>query len=225
MSETGTDWSDYTTSKLGTSWRRSLKLVRIEKGLRLVIRNSSHTGCQGFMLAPYVACTSTPVFWKIQICLINGTRARVITVRTDINQPLTIPSMTLSPTTPDDAILTATGVSGLTNNWLLLTEEAGRMAHQSCMVCMGARPLLRIVPVAISLRCIFPVMKFTNPSPNCTQWDKVYPVVQSRQTPIFSSDVAEGNFTCVNMSLGPLIWERYPNNGVRTLTVLEHPLR
>uniref|UniRef100_A0A8K9V7S8 Envelope protein n=1 Tax=Oncorhynchus mykiss TaxID=8022 RepID=A0A8K9V7S8_ONCMY len=109
----------------------------------------------------------------------------------------------LNPPTVDDSILMTSGVSGFSNNWLLLTEEAGKAARTDCVVCMGARPLLRIVPAALPVNCVFPVMKFNNPTQNCSSWDKVYPLVKGRQAPIFSSDVAEGNFTCVNMTLGP----------------------
>uniref|UniRef100_A0A8C7URT2 Envelope glycoprotein n=1 Tax=Oncorhynchus mykiss TaxID=8022 RepID=A0A8C7URT2_ONCMY len=93
--------------------------------------------------------------------------------------------------------------SGFTNNWLLLTEEAANSTRQSCVVCMGARPLLRIVPAVVTITCLIPLMTKDNPSCNCTAWDAVYPITKSTaRKPLFSNKVAKANFTCVNMTGG-----------------------
>uniref|UniRef100_A0A3P8WMN6 Uncharacterized protein n=1 Tax=Cynoglossus semilaevis TaxID=244447 RepID=A0A3P8WMN6_CYNSE len=100
----------------------------------------------------------------------------------------------------DDWFMIATGISGMTNNWLIMMEQAANASGESCMVCMGPRPLLRIVPAPINKDCLITVMSQTVPSVNCTSWDDIFPVTKAvKHKPIFSSNVAQGNFTCVNI--------------------------
>lgn len=205
VAETGYDWSSYTSTGLGTQWRPRLTLATEHTGLKVGIRPVSSTGCQDFRLAPYVSCTATPVYWKIQVCVVTNSTVHSITVGINLTSPI-FDSVTIltAPSTPDGEILTATGISGFGNNWLLLAEEAGKTTNRSCVVCMGPRPLLRIVPVVIPAACLLPVMKHDNPHPNCSSWDKVFPLVKaSRRSPLFSSTVAKAEFMCVNMSRGP----------------------
>lgn len=186
VAETGYDWSSYTSTGLGTQWRPRLTLATEHTGLKVGIRPVSSTGCQDFRLAPYVSCTATPVYWKIQVCVVTNSTAHSITVGINLTSPI-FDSVTIltAPSTPDGEILTATGISGFGNNWLLLAEEAGKTTNRSCVVCMGPRPLLRIVPVVIPAACVLPVMKHDNPHPNCSSWDKVFPLVKaSRREPL-----------------------------------------
>ena len=46
------------------------------------------------------------------------------------------------------------GVSGTNNNWLLMVEQAANMTKTDCVVCMGPRPLLQIVPAVIPQECV-----------------------------------------------------------------------
>ncbi|ABA54983.1 envelope protein [Atlantic salmon swim bladder sarcoma virus] len=211
VSESGPDWSDWSKGNLVGGWRKVLTLSTTPTGLKFVIRPKESLGCSQFVLAPYV---SNSLDWSLRICFTNISSPQAITVKDNISSPVEAPRkggawgpvvMDTTPPTLDDVIQMATGVSGFSNNWLLLTEEAGKSARQSCMVCMGPRPLPRVVPAAITVACVFPVMKNANLASNssCTQWNKIYPIVKSRHTPLFSSDVAMGNFTCVNMSRGP----------------------
>uniref|UniRef100_A0A3Q2SRJ2 Envelope polyprotein n=1 Tax=Fundulus heteroclitus TaxID=8078 RepID=A0A3Q2SRJ2_FUNHE len=94
-----------------------------------------------------------------------------------------------------------TGVSGQTNNWLLMVEQAANMSGQSCVVCMGPRPLLQVVPAVMDAECLLEVMNKTVPITNCSQWEKIYPLaIAQKQKPLFSNKIAPSNFTCINMT-------------------------
>nr|XP_057913415.1 uncharacterized protein LOC131107420 [Doryrhamphus excisus]XP_057913416.1 uncharacterized protein LOC131107420 [Doryrhamphus excisus]XP_057913417.1 uncharacterized protein LOC131107420 [Doryrhamphus excisus] len=99
----------------------------------------------------------------------------------------------------DDWFQVITGISQQSNNWLLLVEQAANMSNQGdCVVCMEARPLLQVVPSALSKQCLLDVMNNTLPSVNCLSWDKIYPLTSAeKRKPIFSNKVAAGNFSCV----------------------------
>ncbi|CAB1313397.1 unnamed protein product, partial [Coregonus sp. 'balchen'] len=225
VAETGPDWSSYSTGRNVLLWRRGLTLAKEQNGLKLIIPPGQREGCQYFILAPYMDTgpysRNRPPFyiyyfkWNLIVCFVSTPDPSTSTIKDDRKNivkptgrgrwgPIT---MVTTPPTLDDAILTATGVSGLSNNWLLLTEEAARVTHQSCVVCMGARPLLRIIPAAITPECFLSVMKHDNPSANCTLWDVIHPLVTKvTKKPIFSYQVARANFTCVNLTKGlPLL--------------------
>jgi hypothetical protein len=213
VAETGPNWSSYSKGDLVLLWRNRLTLTKSKVELKMVIKPGNKEGCQEFILAPWINHRGAPLYiyyfkWFLNVCVMSAPAPSSVTKKegqgaqsgSGMWGPV---RMTAYPPTFDDAIYTATGVSGFSNNWLLLTEEAGRVSRQDCVVCMGARPLLRIVPATLPVKCVFPVMRNSNPTRNCSSWDKVYPLVKGRQAPIFSSDVAEGNFTCVNMTQGP----------------------
>uniref|UniRef100_A0AAZ3QKM7 Envelope polyprotein n=1 Tax=Oncorhynchus tshawytscha TaxID=74940 RepID=A0AAZ3QKM7_ONCTS len=204
-------------------WRSRLSLTRTSTGLQLIIRAQPSKGCQDFWVTPYVGPTEIKVSWEVQICSAERGQPTAITVGDDISKavPVTLGTgvwgpvtMISTPTSPDDTIHTTTGISGFSNNWLLLAEQATNTTLQSCVVCMGARPLLRIVPTVLTDDCLLPLMNKDNPHAICSRWDTVYPVVSDiAKKPTFSSKVAKANFTCINMtgggrSLGqlPAIW-------------------
>ncbi|XP_031689058.1 uncharacterized protein LOC116375799 [Oncorhynchus kisutch] len=203
VAETGPDWSSWTVNRVALLWRRRLVLTKVDTGLKLVIKHGvGGAGCTPFLLAPW---EEQRVYWHLKICILTITTPRaVLSVRKPLSSsdprlgPVT---MTTAPPKIDDAILMATGVSGFTNNWLLLAEEAANSTRQSCVVCMGARPLLRIVPAVVILPCLIPLMTTDNPCCNCTTWDRVYPITKAtNRKPMFSNQVAKANFTCVDMS-------------------------
>ncbi|XP_045078490.1 uncharacterized protein LOC123480998 [Coregonus clupeaformis] len=108
------------------------------------------------------------------------------------------PKIYIKPET-DDWFKITTGVSRIDNNWLLMVEQAAKASGADCVVCMGARPLLQVVPSALGLDCLVDVMNKTIPSENCSSWDKIYPLTTAeKQKPLFSKKVAVGNFTCIN---------------------------
>lgn len=71
----------------------------------------------------------------------------------------------------DEWFQVITGVTGLNNNWLLMAEQAANMTKKDCVVCMGPRPLLRIIPATIPIYCVVEVMSKNNPNINCSSWD------------------------------------------------------
>uniref|UniRef100_A0A8C9ZLC5 Envelope protein n=1 Tax=Sander lucioperca TaxID=283035 RepID=A0A8C9ZLC5_SANLU len=101
----------------------------------------------------------------------------------------------------DEVIKVSTGISGTGNNWLLMAEHAANTTSSSCIVCMGPRPFLRIVPAAVNVSCLVELMTRDNLNSSCSEHDLAFPLVESTTTPpIFSVRVAPGNFTCLNLS-------------------------
>uniref|UniRef100_A0A668TU23 Envelope glycoprotein n=1 Tax=Oreochromis aureus TaxID=47969 RepID=A0A668TU23_OREAU len=126
-----------------------------------------------------------------------------------------IPALTVGPHTymtkvaivgpeleADDWFKITTGISGHSNNWLLLVEQAAQDANDDCVVCLGPRPTLRIVPAPVEDHCLIAVMNWTNiPEPNCTKWDRTFPITgQEKKKPIFNNKVTSANHTCINMT-------------------------
>ncbi|XP_044027684.1 uncharacterized protein LOC122864394 isoform X2 [Siniperca chuatsi] len=101
----------------------------------------------------------------------------------------------------DEWFQVTTGVSGKNNNWLLMVEQAANATKADCVVCMGPRPLLQIVPAPIPAECLLTVMSKTVPGPNCSYWDGIFPVTKGvRIKPLFPKHVAPGNFSCINLT-------------------------
>lgn len=100
----------------------------------------------------------------------------------------------------DDWFKISTGISKIDNNWLLMAEQAARAVKTDCVVCMGARPVLQVVPAQwYDSQCLVEVMNSITPSTNCSFWDEVYPLTSDeKQKPMFSNMVAAGNFSCIN---------------------------
>ncbi|XP_037136531.1 syncytin-A-like [Syngnathus acus] len=102
----------------------------------------------------------------------------------------------------DSYFMASTGISGQTNNWLLMTEQAAKMANTSCVVCMGPRPLLKIIPANVVPKCAVVLMLNSSipPTHDCFIWDRIYPVSpMTKNKPLFSSTVAKGTYTCIKL--------------------------
>lgn len=95
-----------------------------------------------------------------------------------------------------------TGISANTNNWLLMAEQAANATGRSCIVCMEARPILKIVPSPLNTSCLLDVMNNSVPRcADCQSWSVIYPHVKpAAKKPIFSKEVAPGNFTCIKIT-------------------------
>lgn len=94
-----------------------------------------------------------------------------------------------------------TGITSEGNNWLMMATQAANTTKDSCVVCLGPRPILKIVPAILPSNCVIDVMTKTNPSNSCLRWDAVFPLTtHQKKTPIFSTFVAPGNFTCINLT-------------------------
>ncbi|XP_013888174.1 uncharacterized protein LOC106535656, partial [Austrofundulus limnaeus] len=52
--------------------------------------------------------------------------------------------------TVDDWFKVTTGISKINNNWLIMAEQAANASNTDCIVCMGPRPLLRVVPAPMT---------------------------------------------------------------------------
>lgn len=54
-----------------------------------------------------------------------------------------------------------------------MVEHAANLTQTNCLVCMGPRPIMMVVPAAISSYCIADVMTNTNPyQKTCKVFDK-----------------------------------------------------
>uniref|UniRef100_A0A3B3ICC6 Reverse transcriptase/retrotransposon-derived protein RNase H-like domain-containing protein n=1 Tax=Oryzias latipes TaxID=8090 RepID=A0A3B3ICC6_ORYLA len=97
-----------------------------------------------------------------------------------------------------------TGISGEANNWLLMVEQAANVIEEDCVVCMGPRPLLRVVPAAVPAECVADLMTNTIPfSPDCRKLDRFYPLAPSdKSKPVFDRRVAPQNFSCFVLRYG-----------------------
>ena len=101
----------------------------------------------------------------------------------------------------DEFYRLVTGVSKQSNNWMLMAEQAASAVKEDCVVCMGPRPLLKIVPSPLNTTCLVLVMTKDNPGRPCNEWDEVFPLTDAdKHKPLFSKLVAPGNFTCVNFT-------------------------
>lgn len=86
--------------------------------------------------------------------------------------------------TQDGVFNVETGLTGMKNNWLLMTEQVAKVSHKSnCVVCMGSRPILRVVSTVMENEtsdCILDVMSKDNPSDDCAKYDMHFPVTERR---------------------------------------------
>lgn len=103
----------------------------------------------------------------------------------------------------DDWFKIMTGISKNGNNWLMMVEQAANNSKSDCIVCMGPRPLLKVVPALLISTCLLDVMTTDVPRNACSRWDNIYPLTpETKGKPIFSSKVARANFTCLNLTGG-----------------------
>ncbi|XP_061153586.1 uncharacterized protein LOC133167070 [Syngnathus typhle] len=159
-----------------------------------------NTSCWGFQL--WAWSSGTDPRFPIAICL-NRTMSvagRPVTNKYTLSAGAKITSTLL--TDVDSYFVASTGISGHTNNWLLMAEQAAKMAGASCIACMGPRPLLKIIPANVGPKCAVVLMLDSSISPihDCFRWDTVYPVApMAKHKPLFSSVVAKGNFTCIRL--------------------------
>lgn len=103
---------------------------------------------------------------------------------------------------------------------MLLAEQAA-VSRDDCVVCLGPRPNLRIVPASIESQHIMEVMNntfFRNKS--LKFYDKLFPVVPpTLRKSIFHKTVTKQNFTCLNFIGGSVtnLGSVPPDFCVRTL--------
>ncbi|XP_061138970.1 uncharacterized protein LOC133156891 isoform X2 [Syngnathus typhle] len=159
-----------------------------------------NTSCWGFQLWAW-SSGKDPQF-PIVLCVNKTMRGADSPVLSDFSKTSGAVITSVALTDVDSHFVASTGMSGQTNNWLLMAEQAANVTNTSCVVCMGPRPLLRIIPASVAPECAIFVMSTPSiPSAHpCSSWDKVYPVSSlAKSKPLFSTDVAKGNFTCIKL--------------------------
>uniref|UniRef100_A0A3P8PQN7 Integrase catalytic domain-containing protein n=1 Tax=Astatotilapia calliptera TaxID=8154 RepID=A0A3P8PQN7_ASTCA len=145
-------------------------------------------------------CAQTKLDW------VKALPLALMSIRCSVNQTSGYTPFELEHDTnkmsKDDLFQILTGISGATNNWLLLAEQAADKTASDCIVCMGARPTLRVVPAPVNSACLLHLMNNTKRG-HCSYLENHFPKTQrsvSNKPPFFSSDVAVNNFTCINLT-------------------------
>lgn len=161
--------------------------------------NIFNTSCWGFLL--WAWHSGADPYFPVVVCVNDTMRSTDQPKMTNQTRQAGVNVSSVSLDDVDGWFQMVTGISGTFNNWLLMAEQAGNVSGGDCVVCMGPRPLLQVVPAPLSIDCMMLVMNATVPGGNCTGWDKIFPVTkEEKNKPIFSSRVARGNFTCVNLT-------------------------
>ncbi|XP_044058777.1 uncharacterized protein LOC122879110 isoform X2 [Siniperca chuatsi] len=107
---------------------------------------------------------------------------------------------------------------GRDNNWFLIVEQAANATSSDCVVCMGPRPIARVVPAAIPAQCLNTAMSDKEVDVtemlNCTKlmyqkdetanWTRDFPKIGTQSgkpsgTPWYDPHIAKGNFSCINL--------------------------
>nr|XP_057929838.1 uncharacterized protein LOC131129913 [Doryrhamphus excisus]XP_057929840.1 uncharacterized protein LOC131129913 [Doryrhamphus excisus]XP_057929841.1 uncharacterized protein LOC131129913 [Doryrhamphus excisus] len=209
----GYDWSSYTKTSYAKHQRPLMSLVEKNQGKTLVLTVDLTSGqllspiptkdtscvwlgctCWEFLLCQWR--TGYDTCYPIQLCQTYSAKLqRPELTRASIRAGVKVAVLQ----TTDDWFQVFTGISGQNNNWLLMAEQAANTTNQDCVVCMGPRPLLQIVPSVLNKSCLLQVMTKTNPTGNCAIFDKVFPLTgPEKKKPLFSNKVAMGNFTCIH---------------------------
>uniref|UniRef100_A0A3B3I1W1 Uncharacterized protein n=1 Tax=Oryzias latipes TaxID=8090 RepID=A0A3B3I1W1_ORYLA len=121
--------------------------------------------------------------WQIMFCPdFNATTTTLLRTGLGFSPVKQVKIIEGTPST-DNWFQIVTGISGEANNWLLMVEQAANVIKEDCVVCMGPRPLLRVVPAAVPAECVADLMTNTIPfSPDCRKLDRFYPLAPSDKT-------------------------------------------
>lgn len=212
VAEIGYDWKKYTTSVTAKHLRPLIKFGKTNDKLLLNVnltgsgilppgyvppteRSGDH-GQNCTLLLIWVYTKGKDVHFPIKLC----EESRNVTPAPTQNRLAQNrgSDITDDPSV-DDYFEMTTGIGASTNNWLLLTEQTGQSVQKDCVVCMGPRPILKIVPTPSELNatCLISLLSKQNPDPDCLSWEKPFPMADNRATPpFFDSKVAPNNFTC-----------------------------
>uniref|UniRef100_A0A674MBS9 Envelope protein n=1 Tax=Takifugu rubripes TaxID=31033 RepID=A0A674MBS9_TAKRU len=201
----GQDWSSYTTTNSARRQRPLLTLTSTSNKLTLTVNltkgslldDPDGSGCWLFLMWAWKDGTDPSFLLQLCVDRPNGTPIDPMPAVLSPKATSSGIKLVLEPTV-DDYFEIMTGISGSTNNWLLLAEQAGTAARSDCTVCLGPRPVLRIVPPPPSLNatCLTELLSKSIMT-SCSGWEEPFPVVEkTRSPPIFNADVAQGNFTC-----------------------------
>nr|XP_057937479.1 uncharacterized protein LOC131135511 [Doryrhamphus excisus]XP_057937480.1 uncharacterized protein LOC131135511 [Doryrhamphus excisus]XP_057937481.1 uncharacterized protein LOC131135511 [Doryrhamphus excisus] len=232
----GYNWTSYTTTRYAKHQRPLMSLIEKNNGRTLILTVNLKSGklldpdppqntscvwlgctCWEFLLCQWR--TGYDTCYPIQLCQTFTANLK----KPELTKATSRAGVTVLQTT-DDWFQVFTGVSGQSNNWLLMAEQAANTTGQDCVVCMGPRPLLQIVPSVLNKDCLVQVMTKTNPTGSCTMYDRVFPLTgPEKKKPLFSSQVAMGNFTCIHRTgTGTILGSLNASQCAETETVDEH---
>uniref|UniRef100_A0A8C7YFR6 Uncharacterized protein n=1 Tax=Oryzias sinensis TaxID=183150 RepID=A0A8C7YFR6_9TELE len=142
--------------------------------------------------------------WQVMFCPdFNATTTTLLRTGLGFGPVTQVKIIGGTPST-DNWFQIVTGISGEANNWLLMVEQAANVIKEDCVVCVGPRPLLSVVPAAVPAECVVDLMTNTIPSsPDCRELDQYYPLAPSdKSKPVFDRSVAPQNFSCFMLSYG-----------------------
>uniref|UniRef100_A0AAY4BLY4 Uncharacterized protein n=1 Tax=Denticeps clupeoides TaxID=299321 RepID=A0AAY4BLY4_9TELE len=236
------DWKDWTTHPYAIHHRKLISFVKSTPANHVTVfkmffnltdldlwppsvhgKNDTYQEDRGgrcwvFFLWPYIHVHQPPYF-PLRVCQIPERKMN----KTGVNWQAFdkgIQIRELKENQPiDDWFGVTTGITGKNNNWFLLVEQAANVTQQDCVVCLGPRPLLQVIPAVIADECVVEVMIKTQPYKGCQAWDQVYPLTgPEKLKPNFSSKIAQGNFTCINLLGGQnLLGEGAPRDWCSTI--------
>ncbi|XP_077462118.1 uncharacterized protein LOC144077893 [Stigmatopora argus] len=202
VAETGQDWRAWMSDACAKAIRPLIKLTQTMGGIQISIQTDKLTcgrdPCLTFFLSPWSRGENP--YYKFYICVSTVITMPMEAVFRASEKETTEKAVVKlkSEKTTDDEFISATGISQTGNNWLLLMENAAKAINQTCITCMGPRPLLRVVPAQITPDCVNEIMTKEDVSPKCMKWNNVYPVTTTaKDKPNFSTHVAFNHFTCL----------------------------
>uniref|UniRef100_A0A3P9IPW1 Uncharacterized protein n=1 Tax=Oryzias latipes TaxID=8090 RepID=A0A3P9IPW1_ORYLA len=185
----------YQKTKISMSKRNGNLIVKFDLTKGHLDPTGEPDSCWMFLLWAY-SSTAADIDFKFIVCEGHDIDHKPILSKGAISGGVHFQN----PNPPTDEVFQQIkGISGLNNNWLLMVEQTANATNTDCVVCMGPRPMLRIIPAIIPMSCVIEVMSTTNPNNNCSFWDLVFPLTTAeKEKPTFSKKVAPGNFTCIN---------------------------
>ncbi|XP_034078311.1 uncharacterized protein LOC117550103 [Gymnodraco acuticeps] len=205
VGETGADWS---SSSTGTAKkvRQRVHLAKSSSGLVIQLDltgvpqpKKDEPPCASFYLWPK---TSPSPQFSIYVCMssrIKRPQSDIVSVQKGVVIHST------KEWTTDQEFQAATGISGHTansNNWLLMAQQAALDTGDDCLICMGARPLLHIIPAPVEPRCATEIMGTDNPQHNCSKYDVYFPLANAElKKPLFFAKVPRLNYTCFHTTI------------------------
>uniref|UniRef100_A0A3P9NK73 Uncharacterized protein n=1 Tax=Poecilia reticulata TaxID=8081 RepID=A0A3P9NK73_POERE len=233
---TGDSWKPNPTKRHRAQyWAKVMHLGKINKELKIIINTTNNpipfeNDVPCFYFSLWIEKSGNDPYKMFSLCqnfTESSNTAPGIMVAGPHSTKLASSEITVFNAEGDDVdelIRITTGVTSRSNNWLLMIEQAAKVPQGDCVVCMGPRPLLRVVPATLPNECLIPLMNTTNPTGNCSVWDEVYPLSPlGKNRPVFSRNVARNNFTCIQRSgNGPKLGTLTAGNCSTIVNVTRH---
>ncbi|XP_013855004.1 uncharacterized protein LOC106510824, partial [Austrofundulus limnaeus] len=215
FSTTDNTWSSssYGTSDMAKRWKGRIKITDTAQSLILDVNTTTVPFDKPIGIGQYpnplchaiALCVWRPHYTDpcvtVSFCPNLTTTALLPTITKGPKSKSPIQSKIMTNPTVDDWFKVITGISRVNNNWLVMAEQAANASATDCIICMGPRPLLRVVPAPMVPHCLVSVMNVSVPTGQCSVYDSVYPLTgKENEKPIFSYHIARQNFTCINIT-------------------------